>query len=58
MVVEIWKNARPQGGAGFPTIPTTEKIWVMDNWKNARLQSGACFPIYQQPDDGKFLIMK
>lgn len=57
MVVEMWKNARLQYGAGFPTIPTTEKDWVIDNWKNSRPQHGAGFPTYQQPDSDKFLFM-
>lgn len=44
--------------ADFPTIPTTEKDWVIDNWKNARLPHSAGFPTYQQPDSDKFLFME
>jgi hypothetical protein len=51
------KQAR-KSGTGFPTIPTTEKDWVIDKWKNTSLHSGASFPTYQQPNDDKFLIMK
>lgn len=57
LVVEMWKNNSPLKQAGFPTIPTTEKNWVIDNWKNGWHKAGAGFPTYQQPDDGKFLFM-
>jgi hypothetical protein len=43
MVVEMWKNNSPQKQADFPTIPTTEKDWVINNWKNARLQKPHLF---------------
>ncbi|HKZ64715.1 MAG TPA: hypothetical protein VJ111_00090 [Chitinophagaceae bacterium] len=50
------EKQQPQKQAGFPTIPTTEKDWVIDNCKNAKLQSRAYFSIYQQPDDDKIFI--
>lgn len=45
MVVEMWKNARLQYGAGFPTIPTTEKDWVIDNWKTPGHNTALVFPL-------------
>ena len=53
-LLKCGKTTARNSGAGFPTIPTTKKDWVIDNRKNARLHCGANFSTYQQPDDDKF----